>query len=197
MYITDLQNENVHQIIRKKHSHTLKKVLNQMSLNPKSLQINNIVYYSIENKPILIFVKDVRCEAQTPEDLKDRVRESYGTYSPRPGTGASQNASPRATVENKLVGPCCYIHSNRESKTQKNTKSQNLMSLHSKVINCLHYILTDKVTDCLAKWSDYFYILSTLAIYQLYLYEPPRGKTNNVVSEQVRHKPACKSTENS
>ena len=25
--------------------------------------------------------------------------------------------------------------------------------------------------------------------------EPPRGKTNNVVSEQVRHKPACTSTE--
>ena len=28
-------------------------------------------------------------------------------------------------------------------------------------------------------------------------YEPPRGKTNNVVSEQVRHKPACISTEKS
>ena len=28
-------------------------------------------------------------------------------------------------------------------------------------------------------------------------YEPPRGKTNNVVSEQVRHKPACRSTEKS
>ena len=27
--------------------------------------------------------------------------------------------------------------------------------------------------------------------------ELPRGKTNNVVSEQVRHKPACTSTENS
>ena len=27
--------------------------------------------------------------------------------------------------------------------------------------------------------------------------EPPRGKTNNVVSEQVRHKPDCTSTENS
>ena len=27
--------------------------------------------------------------------------------------------------------------------------------------------------------------------------EPPRGKTNNVVSEQVRHKPACTSTEKS
>ena len=24
--------------------------------------------------------------------------------------------------------------------------------------------------------------------------EPPRGKTNNVVSEQVRHKPACTAT---
>ena len=28
-------------------------------------------------------------------------------------------------------------------------------------------------------------------------YEPPRGKTNKVVSEQVRHKPTCTSTERS
>ena len=28
-------------------------------------------------------------------------------------------------------------------------------------------------------------------------YEPPRGKTNNVVSEQVRHKPTCTSREKS
>ena len=27
--------------------------------------------------------------------------------------------------------------------------------------------------------------------------EPPRGKTNNVVSEQVRHKQACTGTEDS
>ena len=27
--------------------------------------------------------------------------------------------------------------------------------------------------------------------------EPPRGKTNNVVSKQVRHKPICTSTEKS
>ena len=27
------------------------------------------------------------------------------------------------------------------------------------------------------------------------LFEPSRGKTNNVVSEQVRHKPSCASTE--
>ena len=30
---------------------------------------------------------------------------------------------------------------------------------------------------------------------QVSIYEPPRGKTNNVVSDQVRHKPACTSTE--
>ena len=29
------------------------------------------------------------------------------------------------------------------------------------------------------------------------IYEPPRGKTNNVVSEQVRHKSACTVTEKS
>ena len=29
------------------------------------------------------------------------------------------------------------------------------------------------------------------------LFELPRGKTNNVVSEQVRHKPTCTSTEKS
>ena len=27
------------------------------------------------------------------------------------------------------------------------------------------------------------------------IYEPPRGKTNNVVSDQVRHKPTCTVTE--
>ena len=30
-----------------------------------------------------------------------------------------------------------------------------------------------------------------------FTYEPPRGKTNNVVSEQVRHKPGCRSTKDS
>ena len=32
---------------------------------------------------------------------------------------------------------------------------------------------------------------------RLFIYEPPRGKPNNVVSEQVRHKPTCTSTEKS
>ena len=30
--------------------------------------------------------------------------------------------------------------------------------------------------------------------YETLRYEPPRGKTNNVVSEQVQHKPTCTST---
>ena len=33
--------------------------------------------------------------------------------------------------------------------------------------------------------------------YIIKIFEPPRGKTNNVVSEQVRHKPACTSAEKS
>ena len=74
-----------------------------MSLNPKSLQINKIVYYSIENKPILIFVKDVRCEAQTPDDLKERVRESYGTYSPRPGPEVIKLFSCSAQLRLKFI----------------------------------------------------------------------------------------------
>ena len=32
---------------------------------------------------------------------------------------------------------------------------------------------------------------------EIHQYEPPRGKTNNVVSEQVRHKSTCTSTEKS
>ena len=38
--------------------------------------------------------------------------------------------------------------------------------------------------------------LAVAKTYQEYIInEPPRGKTNNVVSAQVRHKPACTSTE--
>ena len=52
----------------------------------------------------------------------------------------------------------------------------------------------------------YFQLGGTLTVLQYniqnmlsspYINEPPRGKTNNVVSEQVRHKPACTSTEKS
>ena len=41
----------------------------------------------------------------------------------------------------------------------------------------------------------YFFLL--FEVFVLNLYEPPRGKTNNVVSDQARHKLACTSTEKS
>ena len=44
---------------------------------------------------------------------------------------------------------------------------------------------------------EIFEILNTTSKKQLLIFEPPHGKTNNVVSEQVRHKPACTSTEKS
>ena len=36
-----------------------------------------------------------------------------------------------------------------------------------------------------------------MELYKVYINEPPRGKTNNVVSKQVGHKPSCTSTEKS
>ena len=40
-------------------------------------------------------------------------------------------------------------------------------------------------------------IKSEIQPIELITHEPSRGKNNNVVSEQVRHKPGCKSTDKS
>ena len=48
--------------------------------------------------PFLSIIKNVYWKVKTPVDLKQRVYEPSGTYSPRPGTGASHQASPRATT---------------------------------------------------------------------------------------------------
>ena len=47
--------------------------------------------------------------------------------------------------------------------------------------------------------SVYGTIGPLVATYSAYMYknEPPRGKTNTVVSEQVQYKPACTVTEKS
>ena len=37
---------------------------------------------------------------------------------------------------------------------------------------------------------DHMHNMDSLAAIRV-VFEPPRGKTNNVVSEQVRHKPTC------
>ena len=46
----------------------------------------------------------------------------------------------------------------------------------------------DMNTVHLKYWNSYDFLIS---------FEPPRGKTNNVVSEQVRHKSGCTVTEKS
>ena len=55
---------------------------------------------------------------------------------------------------------------------------------------------TSNVLLLSACWT-YFNIIkpSCQTVYVILTYEPSRGKTNNVVSEQVRHKPACTATE--
>ena len=45
-------------------------------------------------------------------------------------------------------------------------------------------------------WDVKFNCFSSWTFFSL-IFEPPRGKTNNVVSEQVQHKPACAATEKS
>ena len=52
-------------------------------------------------------------------------------------------------------------------------------------------------TNCASAWI----LLNTRQIHYMIIVssstinEPPRGKTNNVVSEQVRHKPGCTVTD--
>ena len=45
-------------------------------------------------------------------------------------------------------------------------------------------------SDAAVQMSPQYFLVSILN----FIIEPPRGKTNNVVSEQVRHKPACTAT---
>ena len=57
--------------------------------------------------------------------------------------------------------------------------------------------LENKCTDISAGSSVSFALTEDGKWMDVSLFEPPRGKTNNVVSEQVRHKPACTSKEKS
>ena len=61
-------------------------------------------------------------------------------------------------------------------------------------LNCAN-LLSDKLMGYVSVFSD------AKRVYLVYLasekIEPPRGKTNNVVSEQVQYKPACTRAEKS
>ena len=54
-----------------------------------------------------------------------------------------------------------------------------------------------KRKDVPLKKINYEEVVEKRAKQEVLKIEPSRGKTNNVVSEQVRHKPACTSTEES
>ena len=74
-------------------------------------------------------------------------------------------------------------------------------SLRSEVTSVDHPDLTFvlsliRTTPTFDKSEQVWELVSDIAVSKT-TYEPPRGKTNNVVSEQVRHKPACTSTEKS
>ena len=70
----------------------------------------------------------------------------------------------------------------------------------STFINIVFFLLQMQTYTYL---SDFFYMvkiknsLVIIATLILLLFEPPRDKTNNVGSEQVRHKPTCTSAEKS
>ena len=54
---------------------------------------------------------------------------------------------------------------------------------------CLIVLLTSNVEE--HSIQSFLYIVYVMSV----INEPSRGKTNNVVSEQVRHKPGCTATE--
>ena len=54
--------------------------------------------------------------------------------------------------------------------------------------------LVENPEDRFSRVAAQIAFLHNVLIYSSGSFEPPRGKTNNVVPEQVRHKPACTST---
>ena len=88
---------------------------------------------------------------------------------------------------NTYLDSLCYFH------------SINFLFLHG-----LHLSVSQqskhyrRKLEFLTSTSDRIVLCVTHLLPRVYqLNEPPRGKTNNVVSEQVRQKPACTSTEKS
>ena len=90
----------------------------------------------------------------------------------------------------------CFEQKNKK-KNKKNSaeffqflKLKNLCLLHGQIF--VMYV-NNRDTDQNAYTKSICWLDSQKFCHLII--EPPRGKTNNVVSEQVRHKPACTSTE--
>ena len=67
------------------------------------------------------------------------------------------------------------------------------------VYTCKLYDKVERIPEEMMTYGDYYVIKKTCDsckyTFCKAIFEPPRGKTNNVVSEQVRHKQGCTSTE--
>ena len=74
-----------------------------------------------------------------------------------------------------------------------------VLNIHQCDISLIQSDLPIFERTSLAGISDFPYISYTFHLFEISdrPNEPSRGKTNNVVSEQVRHKPTCTSTEES
>ena len=89
-------------------------------------------------------------------------------------------------VIEKLISIEYYLSSPTEHKT-----------LTSKVFICVQIEFYDIKARHLLIFLLMLYFMVAFISRAFLTFEPPRGKTNNVVSEQVRHKPGCTSTEKS
>ena len=84
-------------------------------------------------------------------------------------------STPQTSLPSTIVVSLdCHIFSGHKSSTTAQNKGFSFVHMHYALMIVYHRSL-----------KSYF------------IFEPPRGKTNNVVSEQVEHKPACTSTEKS
>ena len=94
------------------------------------------------------------------------------------------------------IGKRMYFQiSVRQTSDLLQRKSMNLLNPNPRInIVNIYYILVFHL-DC-ELHLDFQDFRRHLQLHECSLFESPRGKTNNVVSEQVpRHKPSCSSTE--
>ena len=78
-----------------------------------------------------------------------------------------------------------------KTNTNQAVKPQKIYLLDIiRIFQCMGICFVENCSYSFKEW-----IMLCHRVGSLNTFEPPRGKTKNVVSEQVRHKPACTSTE--
>ena len=104
------------------------------------------------------------------------------------------------SVKNKNVRRALKKSNCYDRTVAHKTKSPFILFIMSILYSFLYFI-SDRDLDLdtnIARDTDKLRkIILVLKIHIFFKIEPSRGKTNNVVFEQIRHKPTCTSTENS